>query len=129
MDVSAHYKYWSDVIPQHGEGDKHSRPIVLEQWQLRIVDQYPREFFRGLYHSDGSRFNNVVNGKAYPRYQFTNTSQDIIRIFCYVCTKLGLEWTSKFLKSNNPRKHDRWDIFISKRKDVEYLDSVIGAKS
>jgi hypothetical protein len=51
------------LFPQHGTGKKHTRPISLEDWQERIVNSFPLEFFRGLYHSDGSRFSNVVNGK------------------------------------------------------------------
>jgi hypothetical protein len=100
--------------------------ICLEPWQQRIVDAHPLEFFRGLYHSDGSRFRNVVNGKDYPRYQFSNVSDDIIGLFCNTCDLLGLHWTKK----SRPQ-HGKFliDVFISKRKDVEYLDRVIGPKS
>lgn len=129
IDVSAFYKYWTDVIPQHGAGKKHERKIELEAWQERITTAYPLEFFRGLYHSDGSRFDNVVNGKAYPRYQFTNGSTDIIRLFCETCDRLGVAWTSKVRQRTNPAHQPSTDIYISKRKDVEYLDRVVGAKS
>jgi hypothetical protein len=46
---------WPEVFPQHGPGRKHDRPIVLEPWQREIVDAFPREFLRGLIHSDGCR--------------------------------------------------------------------------
>jgi hypothetical protein len=61
--VSCVSKYWYELMPQHGAGKKHERPIILEEWQQQIVDIFPLEFFRGLYHSDGSRSRNVVNGK------------------------------------------------------------------
>jgi hypothetical protein len=126
VDVSIYHKNLPLFFPQHGDGLKHTRAIKLEAWQQTIVDSYPLEFFRGLYHSDGSRFNNVVNGKAYPRYQFSNTSTDIIRIFSDTCDRLGLHWTTKSRLSHH---NFTTDVYISKRKDVSYLDSVIGAKS
>lgn len=96
---------------------------MLQDWQLQIVDTYPLEFFRGLYHSDGSRFSNVVKGKDYPRYSFTNNSDDIRRLFCDTCDRLGLHWTAK------SRYGRPTDIFISKRPDVAFLDQHIGPKS
>lgn len=127
IDVSILYKRLPDLFPQHGDGKKHTRSIVLEDWQERIVGAYPLEFFRGLYHSDGSRFSNVVNGKDYPRYQFTNFSTDIIALFCKTCDVLRLQWTTKTRRSGNAAGVQ--DIYISRRKDVEYLDQVIGPKS
>lgn len=127
VDVSCYYKFWDDLFPQHGIGKKHTRPIRLEDWQERIVTTYPLEFFRGLFHSDGSRFSNVVNGKDYPRYQFTNFSTDIITLFCKTCDLLDLHWTSKAHRAGKPV--DVYEIYISRRKDVEYLDSVIGPKN
>ncbi len=129
VDVSSFYKYWSDVLPQDAPGKKHERPIVLTDWQQHIVRCYPLNFFRGLYHSDGSRFDNVVNGKAYPRYQFTNCSNDIAKLFTDTCDRLGLHWTSKIRPAKNPSHMTANDIYISKRRDVEYLDRVIGPKA
>lgn len=123
VDVSCFYKFWPEVFPQHGEGKKHDREIKLVDWQQQIVETYTLEFFRGLFHSDGSRFSNVVNGTDYPRYQFTNFSPDIRQMFCEACDRLGIHWTEK------ARYGKTTDIFISKRKDVAYLDSVIGPKT
>ncbi len=127
VEVVGFYKFWPVLFPQHGAGRKHERQIKLEDWQQRIVETYPLEFFRGLYHSDGSRFSNIVNGKDYPRYQFTNLSEDIRRLFCETSDRLGLHWTMKQRRSL-PRDY-AMDVFISKGKDVEFLDSVIGPKS
>jgi hypothetical protein len=124
---------WSNqlpyVFPQHGVGTKHSRPIVLESWQQRIFNAYPLEILRGLYQTDGSRFNNIVKGYIYPRYQFTNASDEIVRMFTAVCDTLNIHWTAKTRKGKTPQRPDIIDILISRRADVEYLDSVIGAKS
>ena len=133
IDVSAFYKHWDLLLPQHGTGEKHTRPIVLEAWQQNIVDQHPLEFFRGLYHSDGSRFMNRVKvaGKEYeyPRYQFTNASENIIGLFCAACDRISVAWTRKVRRARSANHVDNTDIYISKRADVAYLDSVIGAKS
>lgn len=127
IDVSMFYKRWIDLLPQHGAGKKHTRSIQLHDWQERIVAAYPLEFFRGLYHSDGSRINNRVNGKVYPRYQFTNTSPDIVKLFCDTCDLLNLHWTEKTRPTST--EFSAKDVYISRRKDVEYLDSVIGPKN
>jgi hypothetical protein len=125
VEVVSTYKFWPALLPQHGEGRKHEREVRLEDWQMQIVDRYPLETFRGLYHSDGSRFNNVVKGKAYPRYQFTNNAPGIIQLFCYTCNLLGVHWTSK--TRNSPKDHAT-DIFISRREDVAFLDQHVGPK-
>lgn len=122
-EVVCSYKFWPDLFPQHGEGLKHTREIKLHDWQQTIIEAYPLEFFRGLFHSDGSRFSNVVNGTNYPRYQFTNYSSDIRRLFCDTCEHLGLHWTEKAKLGKTT------DIFISKRPDVAFLDLYIGPKT
>lgn len=127
VHVRCLYKHWPTVFPQHGEGKKHLRPIKLENWQQQVVETYPLEFFRGLFHSDGSRFANIVNGKDYPRYQFSNCSRDIIDLFIAACEKLGVHYTEKIFQKSG--YVPRTDVFISKRKDVAYLDSVIGPKA
>jgi len=126
VDVSCYHKFWPILLPQHGAGRKHKREIKLEDWQQAIIETYPLELFRGLYHSDGSRFSNIVNDKDYPRYQFTNTSEDICCLFCETCDRLELHWTLKQRRS--PAGGSITDIFISNRKDVDFLDRLIGPK-
>lgn len=116
--VSCYYNHWPALFPQHGEGPKHLRPIVLTEWQERFATTYPLELFRGLYHSDGSRSQNIVNGTNYPRYLFTNESPGIRTIFCQTCDRLGLHWTIA----------NRRNVCVSRRRDVAFLDQVIGAK-
>lgn len=125
VTVSCYYKFWSVLFPQDGDGPKHERRIILADWQQRIVDEFPLAFFRGLYHSDGSRSRNVVNGTNYPRYMFTNTSHDILELFKQACDRIDVHWTYKGPYSGNSSA----TIFISRRDDVARLDRLIGPKS
>src|SRR5437764_14056458 len=79
--VESSWKRWPELLPQHGPGHKHERPIALEAWQRRVVDAQPEQFLRGLIHSDGCRTINRFNVKLpsgrvgeyeYPRYFFSN---------------------------------------------------------
>jgi hypothetical protein len=125
--VEASYKHWPAVLPQHGPGRKHTRPIVLADWQRRIVDAHPEPFLRGLLHSDGCRTVNrfktrLPSGRlaeyAYPRYFFSNRSADIRGLFCDYCDLLGIRWTQ-----SNPR-----NISVSHRPSVAALDAFVGSK-
>jgi hypothetical protein len=118
FEIGCYSNHWVELFPQHGAGVKHKRAIILEDWQQTIVDEYCMEFVRGLYHSDGSRFEPVVNGKVYSRYKFTNVSEDIKRLFCDSVEKLGLSW-----------RHWGQNITIARRPDVAFLDEHIGPKS
>ncbi len=118
VQVSNYSNDWPALFPQHGDGLKHTRPIVLEDWQQRIVDVYPLALLRGLYHSDGSRSRNVVKGRDYPRYLFANESPGIRALFCQACDRLGLHWTIA----------NRRNVCISRREDVARLDEVLGPK-
>ncbi len=113
------------LFPQHAGGVKHKRKITFEDWQWAIIDEFPLEVFRGLYHSDGSRSQNIVKGKNYVRYMFGNKSEDILELFTYVCDKIGLHWTMKIPTDSRYVKA----IYISTRADVAYLEEVIGAKA
>jgi hypothetical protein len=119
LEVGAFWKHWPCLFPQHGPGRKHERRIELKPWQLSIVNEYPDRLLRGLIHSDGYRGLNHVNGKGYPRYQFSNRSDDIRDIFCLACDLYGVAW----------RRMNQWNISIARWADVAKLDLVIGPKS
>lgn len=123
--ITVHSTHLPHLFPQHAGGVKHKRKITFEDWQWAIIDEFPLEVFRGLYHSDGCRSQNIVKGKNYVRYMFSNKSEDLIALCKYVCDKIGLHWTTK--KAHY--KHGSFMVYISRREDVAYLDSVIGAKS
>ena len=119
VEISSYSKAWPLLFPQHGPGRKHLRKIELAPWQKEIVDRFPQEFLRGLIHSDGCRVLNRVNGKDYPRYFFDQVSDDIRRIFCEACDRLGVEYT-----------WSRWKtVSIARADSVALLDSFIGPKA
>ena len=59
-DIKSTSKHWLCLFPQHGPGRKHQRKIELAPWQEEIVAEYPGDFARGLFHSDGCRAINRV---------------------------------------------------------------------
>jgi hypothetical protein len=117
--IGCYSKNWPLLFPQHGPGRKHTRRIELADWQQAIVDRHPRPFLRGLIHSDGCRVLNRVNGKNYPRYFFSQVSDDIRNLFCETCDLLGVQW-----------RLNRWDsVSIAPAPSVAILDSFIGPKT
>ena len=90
-------KHWPCLFPQHGPGRKHTRKIELADWQREIVERYPGDFARGLFHSDGYRGANRVRRNwgggdhwyEYPRYLFTNNSADILWLCGQTLDQLG----------------------------------------
>jgi hypothetical protein len=122
LDVSSYWKHWPCLLPQHGPGRKHARRIALVPWQQRIVDARPDQLVLGLIHSDGSRhINRIKHPKRtyeYVRYEFTNRSDDIKRIFCDACDALGVQW----------RVMNRDSISVARRDSVAKLDQFVGPK-
>ncbi|WP_243395511.1 transcriptional regulator [Nocardioides currus] len=121
------WKHWPCLFPQHGAGRKHERPIVLEDWQAEIVRAFPSHFLRGLFHSDGARVANwatrVVAGERrrydYPRWQFSNRSDDILALCGWALDLVGVAW----------RRSGPWTVSVSRREAVADLDALIGPKS
>ena len=125
--VQSHWQHWPCLFPQHGPGRKHERPIVLEDWQLRVVEAHPAEFLRGLFHSDGCRVRNwatrMVAGEKkrydYPRWQFSNNSAEIRELCCWALDLAGIAW----------RQSNTHVISVSRRGDVTRLDELFGLKT
>ncbi|WP_238163061.1 hypothetical protein [Kribbella capetownensis] len=121
--IEARWKHWPCLFPQHGPGRKHLRKIELEEWQREIVAMYPEKLLRGLFHSDGCRFVNWASkpdGRRYyyPRYMFSNESEDILGILTEALDLLGIAW-------RRPRRNA---IAVSRKAGVERLDTFVGAK-
>ncbi|MFJ9139804.1 helix-turn-helix domain-containing protein [Streptomyces griseus] len=123
-------KHLECLFPQHGPGKKHDRRIILEPWQQQIVDAHPWEFIRGLIHSDGCRIINwttrLVGGEhkryEYPRYFFTNKSDDIRKLFGDTLTAVGVEWTTL------ARGSDPFNVSVARRASVALMDAHVGPK-
>ncbi|MFS7875457.1 transcriptional regulator [Streptomyces asiaticus] len=124
--VTGYSKHWPCLLPQHGPGKKHERPITLESWQQEIVMAQPWDFVRGLVHSDGCRITNwttkIVAGERkryeYPRYFFTNKSDDIRKLFTDTLDRLGIAW----------RQTNAWNISVARRASVALMDKHVGPK-
>ncbi|MEU6808464.1 helix-turn-helix domain-containing protein [Streptomyces sp. NPDC046831] len=129
-EVKVYSKHLVCLFPQHGPGRKHERLIVLESWQQEIVDVHPWDFIRGLIHSDGCRITNwttrLVGGEhkryEYPRYFFTNVSDDIRRLCTDTLDKVGVEWT-RCTRNGNP-----YNISVARRASVALMDAHVGPK-
>jgi hypothetical protein len=119
MQVGCYSRSWPCLFPQHGAGMKHTRRIVLTDWQWDLIRQDPRPLIRGLIHSDGCRVINKSMGRRYVRYQFVNASADIRRIFTGACDQLGIPWRQSAYRT----------ISVSRRQGIGILDSFVGPKS
>lgn len=127
VNLSSYSRHWPCLFPQHGPGKKHDRPIALERWQRRYVDEAPRSFLAGLFHADGSRCINRITHRRgggiriyeYPRYFFSNESLDILNICGDALELVGVDW----------RFNNRNSISVARRAAVAALDEFIGAKT
>jgi hypothetical protein len=119
MQVGSYSRSLPCLFPQHGPGMKHTRPIVLAEWQQDLINQDPRPLIRGLIHSDGCRVINKSMGYEYLRYMFVNASGDIRRIFTDACDQLEIPWRQSAYRT----------ISIARREGIEILDSFVGPKS
>lgn len=124
--ITVSWKHWPCLFPQHGPGRKHLRPIELETWQREMVERHPAAFLRGLFHSDGSRVANWttrrVGGEVrrydYPRWQFSNRSEDILGLCSWALDRVEVPW----------RRSGPWTISVSRRAAVARLDALVGPK-
>ena len=129
-EVKSYSEHWRCLFQQHGPGMKHERHIELADWQREIAERCPWELVRGLIHSDGCRFTNwtmrTVGGERkryeYPRYYFTNKSDDIRKIFTDTLDRLGVEWTTL------ARGSDPYNISVARRASVALMDAHVGPK-
>jgi hypothetical protein len=130
VEVKSYTMHWVCMFPQHGPGKKHERRIALEPWQQEIVDAHPWEFIRGLIHSDGCRITNwttrLVGGERkryeYPRYFFSNKSDDIRKLFTDTLDKVGVQWTTL------ARGCDPFNVSVARKASVALMDVHVGPK-
>jgi hypothetical protein len=121
------WKHWPCLFPQHGPGRKHERTLGMQTWQWQIVERFPSDFLRGLFHSDGCLVKNwatrpvagQVKRYEYPRWQFVNASEEVLG-WCGDALDLAhIAW-----RRSGPRT-----ISVSRRADVARLTDLIGVKS
>jgi hypothetical protein len=118
-EVSLYSKHWPCLLPQHGPGRKHLRPIKLESWQEVLVKTATEQFIRGLIDSDGCRVVANDRGVRSVRYHFSNRSDDIRGLFCAALDELGIPWT-----------RPRWfEVAVYRKAAVARLDEFVGPKA
>jgi hypothetical protein len=130
VEIASYGRHWTCLFPQHGPGKKHERPIVLADWQRTVVDAHTWDFVRGLVHSDGCRNMNwttrLVAGQRkryeYPRYYFTNVSDDITQLYTEALDSLGVRWRRC---TRNAPPHQ---ISVAQRASVALMDAHVGPK-
>lgn len=118
--VQSYSRHWPCLLPQHGPGRKHHRPICLADWQRPIIDNHPGDLLRGLFHSDGCRVTNRVRrgnkDYSYPRYNFSNESHDIMSLCQGSLDRLGVAW-----RMCRPTM-----LSVARREAVARLDEFVG---
>ena len=91
-------------------------------YRPRRTYAHPQPFVAGLINSDGCRINNPIRHGdrlyTYPRYFFTNMSEDIKRLFCEDLDLLGIAW----------RRVGTKHVSIAHREAVAALDEFVGPK-
>lgn len=124
VDVSCYSNDWPELLPQHGPGRKHERPIELTDWQRALVTAHPQAFIRGLYHSDGCYVMNPTRAPSgrlyeYDRYFFSNTSDDLRNLFCWACSLIGVE----------ARRSNARNVSVARRASVAILNEFLAPKA
>jgi hypothetical protein len=116
--LSVYSTHLACLFPQHGPGLKHDREIVLETWQMRIVEGSPWAFLRGLIRSDGCVFVNRTGRYEYLSYDFSNRSAQIRGLFMDACDLVGVEY----------RPYRRY-VRIYRRESVALMQQYVGLKA
>lgn len=116
--VSRYSKHWPCLLPQHGPGRDHLRPIRLQARQEVLVTQATEEFVRGLPASDGCRMVANDRGVRSVRDHVSNRSEDILGLFSAALDALSIPWT-------RPSKHV---IAVYRKAAVARLDQFVGPR-
>jgi hypothetical protein len=124
VDVSTYSVHLPCLLPQHGPGGKHRRPIVLEPWQTTIVDDQPWPFIRGCIRTDGCSFVNRTGKYEYLSYDFTNKSTDITQLFLGACSQVGVTTRSNWSDGGQV-----WRVRINQRESVALMEQHVGLKT
>lgn len=125
-DVSCYSKQWIKLFPFVKFGAKSSYRIKLESWQKEIIKEYTKEFWKGLFHTDGCR---TMNRKSVC-YTFSQKSKDIFDLFVWSSKLLGVH-ANTFYKDNSAGYGNSYIYFgsIYRKDDVKFLDTFAGAKT
>lgn len=121
-EVKIHSKKLSLLFPQAQKGKKHERKLVFTGWQMDIIKQYPKEFIRACFQSDGCIYIQRSKTYSYKRYAFTNKSEDIIELFLFCLKEVGIQ------KERYLHPEGKYVIQNFKKEFVTILESIIYEK-
>lgn len=126
LEVNVNHSKMKEIF-NHASGKKHERKIKLDNLQRNIVNKFPKEFLKGLFWSDGSRYLHKQGKYEYILYNFTNVSKDIIDLCSFYLEFLDIDHriNSHLPKINNRSK--KWVITTTSRSS-KILDTFIGPK-
>lgn len=122
--VSVYSSHLPCLFPQRGPGLKHRRSVALEPWQARIVEAAPWPFIRGCIRTDGCSFVNRTGPYEYLSYDFSNMSEDIVRLFVEACDRVGV-----MTRVNRSQRSGMWDVRINRRASVALMVEYVGIKT
>jgi hypothetical protein len=120
--VSVYSSHLPCLLPQHGAGKKHERPIALEAWQQEHVNVAPWAFLRGCIRSDGCVFVNRTGPYRYISYDFANRSKDIADLFVATCRLLELDCRPTEYRG-------KWSVRINRQASVIRMLQYVGVKA
>lgn len=112
-----------NLFPQHAPGKKHLRKLEFQDWQLEILKEYPEEFIRGCFQSDGSIYYAKQGKYPYKRYNFSNRSKDIIDLLYQILLCVGVERKPTLKLSTGG-----YVIQIQNKKHVSKMETIISNK-
>lgn len=124
VDLSVYSAHLPCLLPQHGPGKKHLRPIRLELWQLAIVAACPWPFIRGCIRSDGCVFVNRTGPYKYLSYHFGNMSKDITAYLAFALGSVDIEY-----RMTSGSRRGLHEIRINRRASVAVMLEHVGVKS
>jgi hypothetical protein len=128
VNVSVYSSHLGCLLPQHGPGKKHERPMELEPWQDEILKAEPWAFIRSCIWTDGCAFVNKTDVHRcepyeYLSYAFTNMSEGIVDLFVAACARVGV-----FTRVTSGRS-GIWKVRINRRASVALMLQHVGLKS
>lgn len=121
VEIYVHNNDIKNLFPQNGLKKKHERNIILEDWQLEIIDVH--NLILGLFHSDGSYYLNKNHNKNY--YSFTNVSLDIVEIYKLCCEILNLKYHTCKTMQNDKLKYN---VVIGGKDNLDNAYKLLGTK-
>jgi DNA-binding transcriptional regulator WhiA len=120
IDISLYSKDLVLFFPCYRPGKKWKYKLELSNWQSKIVETYPKEFWLGLFHSDGSRYKQTNANRYY--YCFAQKSEEITNLFIWCCNLLNIKYgVTKNAITNR--------IQIYNKDSIAFLDTFAGPKT